>query len=291
MKKFFNSIYLWLDAEAIKNELNIKMNSISWVRCIPFFVTHLACLAVFWVGSSQKAIIVCLISYFVRMFAITGFYHRYFSHRSFKTSRIMQFVFAVLGASAAQRGPLWWSARHRIHHKYSDQPEDPHSPAQHGFLTSHFGWFMKENNFITDKQPISDLLKYPELIFLNRYDVVVPLIYALFLYFLGGMQYVVWGYFISTVFLYHATFLINSLAHTHGKQKFETNDSSRNNWFLALITLGEGWHNNHHYWPSSVRQGFRFWELDITYLLLKLLNKLGLIWSLRFPPKDVISAK
>jgi stearoyl-CoA desaturase (delta-9 desaturase) len=291
MNKILNSIYLWLDAEAIKPGSPIKTKSISWVRCLPFIATHLACLAAFWVNFSSQAILVCFLSYFVRMFAITGFYHRYFSHRSFKTSRFMQFIFAILGSSAAQRGPLWWSAHHRFHHKHSDQRDDPHSPKQHGFLWSHFGWFIDEENFPTEKQSITDLIKYPELVFLNRYDVVVPLLYALMLYFIGGWQYVIWGYFISTVILYHATFLINSLAHTYGKQKFDTGDDSRNNWWLALITLGEGWHNNHHYWPSSARQGFHFKEVDITYFLLKCLEKVGLIWSLRTPPKEVANVR
>lgn len=293
MRNLLHSIYLWIDAD------NAAHTGISWVRCIPFFISHFACLLAFVVGVSKVAILICALSYIIRMFAITGFYHRYFSHRAFKTSRSMQFIFSLLGTSAAQRGPLWWSAHHRYHHKHSDQPQDKHSPQQHGFLWSHFGWFTDNDNFKTDNKLITDLLKYPELSFINRYDALVPLIYAGMMFLLGvilqhfgyatsGWQILIWGYFISTVILYHVTFSINSLAHVYGKRRFATSDHSRNNWWLAIITFGEGWHNNHHYWPSSARQGFHWSEVDITFYGLKVLEKLGLIWDLRVPPQEVL---
>jgi stearoyl-CoA desaturase (delta-9 desaturase) len=238
--------------------------------------------------------------YFVRMFAITGFYHRYFSHRSFHTSRWMQFIFAVVGNTAVQRGALWWASVHRHHHKHSDQPQDAHSPRISGFLWSHIGWMTSSKNFPTNYDSIRDLAKFPELVFLNRFDLVVPAIFGAALYMVGallarfapglettGGQLFVWGFFVSTVMLLHGTLFINSMAHVIGGRRFKTQDDSRNNFVLALITLGEGWHNNHHRYMSSARQGFYWWELDITYYLLKALAALGLVWDLRTVPESI----
>ncbi|EMR12589.1 delta-9 fatty acid desaturase [Methylophaga lonarensis MPL] len=269
---------------------------IDWLRVVPFIFLHLGCLAVLWVGVSTTAVLVAAFLYFVRMFAITAFYHRYFSHKAFKTSRAMQFAFAVLGASATQRGPLWWAAHHRQHHRHSDQNEDPHSPRQ-GFLWSHMGWFLSKKHFRADYSLIPDLKRYPELRWLDRFDVFVPVTLAVGLFALGtlleniapqlgtnGWQLLVWGFFISTVVLIHATLSINSLAHRFGKQRYETGDQSRNNFLLALLTLGEGWHNNHHHHSASVRQGFYWWEIDISFYLLKLMHWSGLIWDLKQVP-------
>ena len=203
----------------------------------------------------------------------------------------MQFVFAVLGASAAQRGPLWWCAHHRHHHKHSDDRDDKHSPYNRGFWHSHIIWFLEADNFKTEKMYIKDLLKYPELVFINRFDFLVPIAYGTLLYLFGGWQMLIWGYFVSTVLVYHVTFSINSLSHLLGKRRFNTKDQSRNNWWLALLTMGEGWHNNHHYWPSSARQGFKIYEIDLSYYLLKLLEKCGLIWDLRSPPSEVLNTR
>ena len=301
MKRFLHRIHLWFDSEAYPLE-EARSSGMLWLRCFPFILTHIACLGVFKVGYSSIAIIVFFLSYLIRMFAITGFYHRYFSHRAFETSRFMQLIFSLLGMSAAQRGPLWWAAHHRHHHKHSDEITDRHSPKHHGFLWSHLGWFVDEENFKTDKRFIQDLLKFPELVFLNRYDVLIPCLYALLIFILGaylerlgfntnGWQLLIWGYFISTVTLYHSTFSINSLGHIYGSRRFETKDNSRNNWFLAILTLGEGWHNNHHQWPSSARHGFFIHEIDFTFYALKILGRLGLIWNLRLPPREVIHGK
>ena len=273
---------------------------IDWVRIIPFVGVHLACLGVFWVGWSPVAIAVAVLLYAVRMFAITGFYHRYFSHRTFKTSRTAQFVFALLGNAAVQRGPLWWAAHHRHHHRHSDAEADPHSPHEHGFLWSHVLWLTTRENFRTDRKAVKDLIVYPELRFLDRFDMLVPLLLALGLYGLGGVlerfapglgtngaQMLIWGFFISTVVLLHATCTINSMAHLFGTRRFETGDESRNNGLLALITFGEGWHNNHHYYPGAVRQGFYWWEIDVTYWGLKALEKLGVIRDLNPVPDRV----
>ena len=284
-----NSLLRWVDSEATDREEFLSRRRSEWLRVIPFGLVHLACLAVFWVGWSPIAVGVALAAYAVRMFAITGFYHRYFSHRTFSTSRAAQFVFALIGNSALQRGPLWWAAHHRHHHRYSDQPGDPHSPHQHGFVWSHVLWITSRENFPTDLKAVRDLARFPELRFLNRFDFIVPVALGVGMYFLGeslsayrtsGWQMVIWGFFISTIALFHATCTINSLAHQFGSRRFDTDEGSRNNFWLALITFGEGWHNNHHYYPGASRQGFYWWEIDLTYWGLKVLSWLGIIWDL-----------
>jgi len=239
-------------------------------------------------------------AYLVRMFAITGFYHRYFSHRSFKTSRTGQFIFGLLGASAVQRGPVWWAAHHRYHHTHSDNHSDLHSPSQHGFLRAHMGWLLSMRGFAPDLRLARDWMKFPELRWLDRFDILVPVIFAYGMFELGGRlaraapdlhtsaaQMLVWGFFVSTVVCWHATYTINSLSHLFGRQRYRTGDTSRNNWLLAILTLGEGWHNNHHYYPSAARQGFYWWEYDLTYYLLRLMSYLGLIWDLNTVPVPV----
>ena len=272
----------------------------SWNYFWHFIILHLGCIFVFQVGFSWIALFSCFFLYALRMFAITGFYHRYFSHRAFKTSRLFQFVMAVIGNASIQKGPLWWAAHHRDHHRYSDKPKDLHSPVQKGFWYSHIGWITVENNLKTRFENVSDLRKYPELIFLDRFDWVIPLVYAALLYLIwaylqnafpqsqtSGPQLLIWGGFLSSVLLFHATCTINSLSHVFGSQRYQTGDSSRNNFLLSLITMGEGWHNNHHHYPGSVRQGFFWWEIDITFYILKLLECLGLVWDLHPVPHNV----
>ncbi len=261
---------------------------VDWVRVLPFIGLHVACLGVFVVGWQTDAVLVGVALYVVRMFAITGFYHRYFSHRTFRTSRVAQFVFALLGASATQRGPLWWAAHHRKHHRHSDTELDVHSPRQHGFWWAHMGWITAAENFPTDLRQVRDLARYPELRWLDRYDVVVPIALAVTLFAIGGLPWLVWGYFVSTVVLFHATCLINSLAHRMGSRRYETDDDSRNSLVLALITFGEGWHNNHHRYPGATRQGFFWWEIDLTYWGLKVLSWLGVIRDLRPVPARLL---
>jgi len=282
----------------------IAARNIDWPRVVPFLGVHAACFAVLWVGVSATAVAIAAALYMVRMFAITGFYHRYFSHRAFKTSRIAQFAFALIGSTAAQRGPLWWVSHHRHHHAHADAPSDPHSARQHGFAWSHIGWFMSRENFATRTELTGDLARYPELRFLDRYDSFPPLALGGALFALGawleyaapglgtsGAQLVIWGFCISTVVLYHATFTINSLAHRFGRRRYATRDDSRNNLWLALLTFGEGWHNNHHHFPGSARQGFYWWELDLTYYGLKVLAALGIIWDLKAVPLAMLDAR
>ncbi len=294
MSRWFDS---WAGSEGIGKD---EPQRIDWVRCMPFLGLHVACLGVIWVGWSPFAVLFALGLYLVRMFAITGFYHRYFSHKTFKTSRAFQFVFAMWGNSAVQRGPLWWAAHHRLHHKRSDQPEDVHSPHHHSFVWSHIGWIMSRANFPTHLSQVPELAKFPELRFLDRFDSLVPI--ALFAASFGlgvlldcvapglgtsGLQLLVWT-LISTVVLFHGTCTINSLSHMFGTRRFETADKSRNNPLLAIITLGEGWHNNHHHYPMSTRQGFKWWEYDITYYTLKIMSWCGIIWDLKPVPVSVM---
>jgi len=294
----------WIDTEAGADSFPAGgRKEVDWLRIIPLIILHLGCLAVFWVGWSWIAVIAALSLYFVRMFAITGFYHRYFSHNAFKTNRIWQFVFGVMGNASVQRGPLWWAAHHRHHHRYTDQEQDVHSPSRHGFWWSHIGWMTCKANFPTKMKYVNDWAKYPELRWLNRFDTVVPVFLAIALYVFGeilaqfapqlgtnGWQMVIWGFFISTVVLLHATLTINSFDHMYGTRRYNTPDTSRNNLVLSIITLGEGWHNNHHHYAVAAHQGFYWWEIDITYYFLVLMSRLGIVRDLRPVPEHILKA-
>jgi stearoyl-CoA desaturase (delta-9 desaturase) len=249
---------------------------------------HALCLLAFWVGVSTGDFLLFLGTFFGRMFFITGAYHRYFSHKTYKTSRAFQFVLAYLGATATQKGPLWWASHHRTHHKYADIPgKDTHSPKD-GFYWSHQGWIFDPRFDGSDIENIRDFSRYPELVWLNKWHIVAPLSLAVACYAFGGFSGLLWGFVISTVALWHSTYSINSLAHKFGTRRYETRDTSRNNLWLALLTLGEGWHNNHHHYCASARQGFRWWEIDVTYYGLRALQAVGLIWDVREPPAHIL---
>jgi stearoyl-CoA desaturase (Delta-9 desaturase) len=260
----------------------------------PFWGFHLAAIVgVIAVGFSWTGLALAIGSYFVRMVLVTMAYHRYFSHRSFKTSRWFQFLLALGAQSGAQKGVLWWAAHHRFHHKHSDTPADPHSVRHRGFMYAHVGWILGSEWNGTDTASVSDLAKYPELRWLNRSSIqLLPavLLGAVMLA-VGGAHGFVWGFLVSTVLLWHGSFSINSLSHLFGKRRYQTTDDSKNNWALALITTGEGWHNNHHHYQSSANQGFRWWEIDVTFYVLRVLEKLGLVWDLRRPPREVVTGE
>jgi len=296
------SLVRWFDSWAgVEPAAEPGDRTIDWLRVTPFLLLHAAVALVLVVGWSPAALAVAAGWYALRMFAITAFYHRYFSHRAFRTTRALQFLFALIGSSAVQRGPLWWAAHHRRHHRHADEAADAHSPDVDGFWWSHVGWLLARGNYRTRWEEVPDLMRFPELRFLDRFDALVPLASIVAFYGLGallerlapglgtdGPQMLVWGFVVSTVALYHCTFAINSLAHRVGSRPYATRDQSRNNAWLALLTFGEGWHNNHHRFPGAARQGFRWWELDLSWVGLRVLAALGLVWDLRAVPVRVL---
>jgi len=256
-----------------------------------FGFVHLAAFGAFFIPFKWPYVALAVALYCLRMFGVTAGYHRYFSHRSYRTSRWFQFVLAWLALSSAQKGVLWWAAHHRRHHRDSDQPPDLHSPVQRGIWWAHVGWVLSSRSDAVDAERVKDLSRYPELRWLERWHLVPPTALAAGLYLWGGLPPLIWGFFISTTLLWHGTFTINSLAHVFGSRRYPTRDNSRNNWLLSVITLGEGWHNNHHFYPGAVRQGFFWWEFDPTLYALQALSGLGLIWDLQTPPAHVIEGK
>jgi stearoyl-CoA desaturase (delta-9 desaturase) len=263
-------------------------DDVAYPSSIGFLLIHLACFAVFWTGLTPRALVLGVAFYFLRIFAIGAGYHRYFAHRAFRTGRVVQFCLAFLAQTSAQRGVLWWAAKHRRHHKYSDTELDVHSPVLRGFFYAHVGWIFVPRNNDTDFAAVRDLARFKELVWLNRQPYLPAASLALASWAIAGMPGLVVGFCWSTVAVWHATFSINSLAHVIGRRRYVTGDESRNNWLLALITMGEGWHNNHHAYQVSVRQGFRWWEYDPTYYTLRALSWIGLVWDLHVPPKAVV---
>jgi len=263
-----------------------KTQTINLVKSWNFFLVHLVALGVFFVPFRWELLALCIGYYYLRMFAITGGYHRYFAHKSYKMRRIPQFLMAVLGTLALQKGPLWWAAHHRHHHRHSDLPSDLHSPIRDGFWWSHVGWILSNGYDETRYDLIPDFAKFPELVWLNKYHWVPGTIVGISILLFGGADMFFWVFCLSTVLLWHGTFIINSLCHVFGGRRYETTDTSRNNLLFALITLGEGWHNNHHCYDKSTRQGFFWWEIDITYWILKLLSVVGITYDLNEPPLE-----
>lgn len=263
-------------------------HDIIYPAAIPFLLIHLACFAAFWTGISATAIGLCIGLYWLRMFGVTAGYHRYFSHRAYATNRAFQFVLAVIAQSSLQKSVLWWAAKHRHHHLYSDTSDDVHSPRHTGFLYSHVGWIFARKHDSVDLASVPDLAKYPELRWLHRHEWVPGIMLGGLCWAVAGWSGLVVGFVWSTVLVYHATFCINSLAHVRGTRRYVTGDDSRNNPILAFATMGEGWHNNHHAFQSSARQGFRWWEFDFTYYILRLLALVGIVGDLKEPPVSVL---
>lgn len=262
----------------------------SALGAVPFIIVHLLPLLALYTGTKWQDWAVCVALYWIRMFAVTGGYHRYFSHRTYKTSRAFQFFLAFLAQTSAQKGALWWAAHHRVHHKLSDQDGDPHD-SRRGFWFSHVGWIVSSQNEETDYSKIKDLAKYPELVWLNRYWLVPPTVLGVLVASIWGWSGLLIGFFLSTVICWHGTFTINSLSHMLGNQRYESGDGSRNNWWLAIITMGEGWHNNHHHFMNSCRQGFYWWEYDVTYYVIRALAALRIVWDVKEPPARVFDPK
>jgi stearoyl-CoA desaturase (delta-9 desaturase) len=265
-----------------------RSRGLDWLSAAPFFGVHVAAIVgVYLVGFSWKGVALAMALYFVRMFGVTAGYHRYFAHRTYKAGRGMQFFLAVLATTSNQKGVLWWAAHHRVHHKFSDKPEDIHSMKLRGFWWSHVGWILSHDYDETDWDQIKDLSKYPELRWLNKYHLVPVVALAVVIVLAGGWSALVWGFFVSTMLLWHGTFTINSLSHWMGRRRYATTDESKNSLLLALLTMGEGWHNNHHYYPRATNQGFYWWEIDVTYYVLRGLEALHLVSDLHTPPAKV----
>lgn len=250
-----------------------------------YAAVHLGCLGVIWVGISWRAAAICLVSYLVRMFGLIAGYHRYFAHRGYKTSRPVQFLMALLGALAVQKGVLWWAETHRHHHRFPDEPDDLHSPLHRSFLYSHSGWFLDEKNRDTHLSKVPDLAVYPELVWLDKWNLIPVLALAASTFAAFGWTGLIWGFFVSTILIWHSIHAVGSFGHKlGGYRRYPTADNSRNHWIIALLTLGE-WHNNHHYFPPAARQGFFWYELDVAYYLLKAMSWLGLVWDLKTLPE------
>jgi len=265
-----------------KSQTKRGQGVVQWGLSVPFILMHFVPLGALWVDVSAMDWALCGVLYVVGMFFVTAGYHRYFSHRAFKTSRWMQFILAFGAQTSAQKGALWWSSHHRHHHRHSDQDDDVHSP-RHGFWWSHVGWILSDRYMHTDYDAIKDMAKYPELRFLNRYHILPSVFLGSLCFLTGGWGALCIGFFLSRILLYHGTFLVNSLAHVIGRPRYDTGDDSKNSWIIAMLTLGEGWHNNHHHYQSSTTQGFYWWEIDMTYAALKVMAWMGLVWDLRRP--------
>jgi stearoyl-CoA desaturase (Delta-9 desaturase) len=270
------------------NDHHDDHDDIVYPQTIPFLLVHLACIGAIWTGVTWEAVAIGVSLYWLRMFGIGAGYHRYFSHRAYSTGRVFQFVLACLAQSTAQKSVLWWAAKHRHHHLFSDTEHDVHSPRQSGFLFAHMGWIFARKHDTVDLVKVGDLTQYPELMWLHKYELAPAAVLAVITFLLAGWPGLVVGFFWSTVAVYHGTFCINSLAHVHGAKRYVTGDDSRNNWLLAVFTMGEGWHNNHHAYQASVRQGFRWWEIDPTFYILKALSWVGVVWDLKTPPAAVL---
>lgn len=266
---------------------------------LPLILLHLACALVFAVGASKVAVAAFLITTTAQIFGITTGFHRLLAHQAFKTSRVFRFLLAGLGVLAGQNGPLWWVSHHRQHHGHADADGDTHSP-RGSFFWGHMGWLFSPRCIPYRHELVRDLDRLPEMRWLERHSYVVTLGYAFAMFLLGeawgrldpeagtsGAQLVLWGSVLSTVFCYHAIWSANSVGHRFGTRRFPTHDNSRNNLLVSLVTLGDGWHHNHHFCPWSARHGFRWWEIDVNYAVLRLLAWAGVVWDLRLPPERV----
>ncbi len=241
-----------------------------------------AILTVFMVSPTRESVTVLVVLYVVRMFGITAGFHRYFAHKSFKTTRAFQFILALLGTLALQKGPLWWARTHRLHHLYSDTEKDPHSPIAFSWFYAHLGWISSGDTPEMQKLP-TDLAKFWELRVLDRFHALPGILLAVACYFYDGLAGLGWAFCFSTFLLYHTTFMVNSVCHIWGTRPYDTPDRSRNNALVAILTMGEGWHNNHHHEQACVRQGRKWWQIDVTYYLLRVLALFRIVWAIREP--------
>jgi len=248
-------------------------------------IPNLGLIAIPFVSPTAVSFALCAAVMLMCGFGVTVCHHRYFAHRSFKTSRWFQFVLGWWASATGQRGPLWWSAHHRRHHSHSDTEGDVHSPTAGGFLHAHLGWLFGKPAAAPDFRVMRDFAKFPELVWLDRLWAVPFLLVGFACYLIGGWAGVVYGFCLGCAIVLQITFSINSFAHLFGKQPHPTGDSSRNNWLLGVIGFGEGWHNNHHHSPRTARLGVKWNQIDFGYWMILVLEKLGLIWCVRKTPR------
>lgn len=276
-----------------KKKLFVFLKSLSkynWPSMIFIGGTHLiAILAPFWIEITQEGIFILFVLYLINTFGITVGYHRYFSHKSFTTSRLFQFILALLAQSATQNGVLWWAEKHRLHHRYSDTKDDVHSPVTQGFFYGHCGWLFILANAEKKYTLVKDLERFPELRWLDKYDQLPTIILGIIILMTSGWSGFVIGFCLSRVICWHGAFTVNSIAHLYGSQRYMTGDNSRNCFWLSLFTYGDSWHNNHHHYASSANHGFFWWEIDIGYYLLVILSWLGIVWDLKKPPPHLLT--
>jgi stearoyl-CoA desaturase (delta-9 desaturase) len=258
------------------------------VNVINALTAHFLLIFLFFIPFQKFFLFLFAFGILTRIIGVNIGMHRYFSHRSFKTSRFFQFILGFVATSANQGGPLWWASNHRLHHKYSDTPLDPHSPIIRNFFWAQFLWYLEKEKMKTNNEIIKDLNKYPEIIWLNKNKYLVLVLWAIPFFMFWGWAGVLWGVVFPNVVSMHVTQFIVSLAHLIGSQRYKTNDHSKNSFLLGFLIAGEGWHNNHHYFPSSARQGFYWWEIDLGYYIIKIFSGLKLIWDVQVPPKKLL---
>ncbi len=256
----------------------------------PLISVHLALFAIPFVSVTIVSMIILFVMTRISGLGITVGFHRYLSHHAFKTSRVFQFLMAVAGCTALQKGPLWWVIHHREHHKHSDTEQDVHSPVVDGFWYGHCGWLFARDLMKPDHASVKDLMKYPELYWLDRFWMIPGLLAAIACYLIDGTSGLIYGYCLSTVLIFQVTFAVNSVGHRWGPQRYATGEGSRNNWLLGYLAMGDGWHNNHHRAPTSARHGFAWYELDLSYAMIRLLRRCRIVWDVRQPPANVNAA-
>ncbi len=266
-----------------------------WVVLGWIVFMHVGALAAFFTFSWKAVGVMLFLWWLCGGIGICLGYHRYFTHRSFTTSKPIEYLLAICGCLAGEAGPINWVAAHRYHHSYSDMEEDPHSPFKDprsplkSFFWAHIGWlFAREMHlakFDSYKRYAPDMVRDKFLVFLDKNHMLPVLALTAALYALGGWPYIVWGIFVRSVCVYHSTWFVNSASHVWGYRNYETTDKSRNNWWVAALSFGEGWHNNHHAFQRSARHGFHWWEIDVTYMTIKVLWLFGLASDIHLPVK------
>lgn len=264
--------------------LAVKRDGINWLSVIVLSVFHAgAVLALFFF--SWPALLAALVLYWVTLsFGIGMGYHRLLTHRSYQAPKWMEYLLAVCGTLSLEGGPIGWVSTHRIHHQFSDKHGDPHTPRD-GRWWSHILWTLvgdaTDRNTVECSRYAPDLCKDRFLVALSRYHYIPLLILAPLLLLFGGLPFLLWGVFFRVTVGLHATWMVNSLTHFWGRRRFPTRDDSRNNWFVALLSFGEGWHNNHHAHPTSARHGLAWYEIDMSWMTIRLLQIVGLVKSVR----------